>query len=297
MVLKEEMNIIIGHVNMFLCNKIQLSVFMNLVLGISALTGISGEENSSFEPSVAKYFQAKRLVFHGPENWTYAHCQIKTLNLNGLGVTFSNTESSLIQVLDNDRNVSTLVVMYGPQPERFDNMMPHYPGLTWMVPDHTMGATEVSDYDLRLDSRMFSYSQQENDTNNVSIFEYYAIKSGPVIKQLVGYWVEAKGLEILEPNMYERRSNLRGVELSNVVLEWAPFNVENKDQSWRGLGVDLVKLLGAATNSKVIVVAYKCQRQLNKQKRLFDSRLKLLNPYLMNGRLNFPIAHMEGCLA
>lgn len=227
------------------------SFVISCVVQVILITTVSSK-SASFEFEFATYLQARSVVIFGPENDASELWQFQTQNFWGLYASFSVTKSHLVQVLNGSRNVSTLVVMYGPSQEIFKALHLKYPSSSWLLQNEEVNATRSGEYGLRLDSRLFTFCHQDNDKSKSSIFEYYAIKKGPLINQKVGHWTATNGLRILEPNMWERRSNLRGIELVNIMLEWAPFNIEGSNNTWNGILADLASILSNATNFKVL---------------------------------------------
>ncbi len=88
---------------------------------------------------------------------------------------------------------------------------------------------EIEPENLRLDSKLFFY--EDDAVGDFVIKEKYAIKSGPAITQVVGTWNETAGLDIPEPNVYERRSNLRGVSLVNALMAWDYYHELQLDEA------------------------------------------------------------------
>ncbi len=106
---------------------------------------------------------------------------------------------------------------------------------------------------MRLDSFFFSYSSLESDS--VKIYEFYTVKKGPLIKITYGTWHEnTSQLDVPQPFMWQRRSNLQGVELIDTVLEWKPFLVLDPNGgvfNATGISIDLMKHLQKALNFTV----------------------------------------------
>ncbi len=93
---------------------------------------------------------------------------------------------------------------------------------------------------LSLESNLLVYDH--DDARGItSIFEIYCVKSQVPKKTLLGYWSESGGLLVPEPTKWERRSNLSGVTLVNVVLEWEPMiNVAEDNVMLTGLFPDII---------------------------------------------------------
>ena len=84
---------------------------------------------------------------------------------------------------------------------------------------------------LKLNSNVLFYTINGNDS--VDLSESYTIKAGPLISHEVGNWNRSHGLLILEPNIWERRTNLRGVSLETCVTASSGFlmnvNLDTKE--------------------------------------------------------------------
>ena len=107
---------------------------------------------------------------------------------------FLGTEhSTLIGVLDNQTDIFHSEVM---------SIMDHQP---------------TTDFRLRLDTNILT-CKQEGKTYILA--EDYAIKGGPKISAKVGSWGEELGLQVSQPIQYERRSDLKNVELTNTIMPW-----------------------------------------------------------------------------
>ena len=79
---------------------------------------------------------------------------------------------------------------------------------------------------LQLDSLVFLFSDVKD---TILVQEVYRIKKGPLIAQSFGNWTADTGLSLTEPNIWERRKDLKGVEILNSLLPWRPFTYENED--------------------------------------------------------------------
>ena len=101
--------------------------------------------------------------------------------------------STLIGMLDNQTDIFHSKVM---------SIMDHHP---------------TTEFRLRLDTNILT-CRQEGKTYILA--EDYAIKGGPKISAKVGSWSEESGLEVSQPLLYERRSDLKNVELTNTVMPW-----------------------------------------------------------------------------
>ena len=71
---------------------------------------------------------------------------------------------------------------------------------------------------MTLASRLYYYSSQESGT--VDVYESYKIRGGPTVTNAIGTWTAADGLQVSEPNIWERRSNLRGSTLRCATVKY-----------------------------------------------------------------------------
>ena len=71
---------------------------------------------------------------------------------------------------------------------------------------------------LRLDSNLIFYNKEESD--HYELIDQFAVKGGPTVQELVGYWEIKKGITFHKKmNRWERRNNLKGATLVNCLLE------------------------------------------------------------------------------
>ena len=77
-------------------------------------------------------------------------------------------------------------------------------------------SVEELQLNLDLDSEFFIAEKSTLDT--VTVKEVYSIGNGLVVKN-IGTWSKLDGLKILQPDKYERRSNLSGVNLQVAVTK------------------------------------------------------------------------------
>ena len=78
---------------------------------------------------------------------------------------------------------------------------------------------------LRLDSLVFSVVFQE-DGSTALISELYAVKGGPIVDQAFVNWNQhsARPFEFTRsPEIWERRCDLNGLALTNVLMEFSPL--------------------------------------------------------------------------
>ena len=71
---------------------------------------------------------------------------------------------------------------------------------------HPESTVTEADISLRLDTRLYSYDEREDD---IRLKERYAVMGTPVTN-IFGTWIREKGLAITESNIWERRIDLGG---------------------------------------------------------------------------------------
>ena len=74
---------------------------------------------------------------------------------------------------------------------------------------------------LRLDSKVFTF-KADGGVYRIHISELYAIK-GTLISGDFGHWSRRRGLSVKQPNIWERRRNLRGIQLKDAWMPWKPL--------------------------------------------------------------------------
>ena len=77
-------------------------------------------------------------------------------------------------------------------------------------------------FSLRLDTNVVIYKHVEG--TSYTLTEDYAIRGGQKISMEVGYWSKEHGLNVSHPLLWERRSNLKNVELTNTIMPWPRLN-------------------------------------------------------------------------
>ena len=80
------------------------------------------------------------------------------------------------------------------------------------------------------------------------MFDIYPIIGGPRKKQHVGMWSKSVGLEVTQPQMFERRKDLSGVTIINTLLPWTPICIMHETEDGTlydasGLFLGVYKLL------------------------------------------------------
>ena len=84
---------------------------------------------------------------------------------------------------------------------------------------------------LRLDSRFYTYavSKSSGSAADVVLHELFRVKGGPVVRQALGRWNADADAEVprwfAEEAMWERRSDLGGIQLVDTVLSWQPYMI------------------------------------------------------------------------
>ncbi len=124
--------------------------------------------------------------------------------------------------------------------------------VAWLTPDDPLRDNDEWSDNLRLDSRFFTYSAQQDD---IKVQELYRIKKGPILRQDYGVWNETENaLSVPEPALWERRTNLQGAEIVDSILEWKPFIIMDPEGDFArttGIHVDMLTELQRALNFTV----------------------------------------------
>ena len=92
-----------------------------------------------------------------------------------------------------------------------------------------------ADLSMNLDSKVVFYKVLNASTIEVS--EEYTVRNSPVIRKVFGNWTESKGLLIEEPSRWERRADLRGVQLKQSFLTYGIVSMILKDEERRASGI------------------------------------------------------------
>ncbi len=87
----------------------------------------------------------------------------------------------------------------------------------------------------RLDSQVFYF---QTSVNIITLHESYTIKSTIAITRSFGTWSKSQGLNIPNPNIWRRRSDLNGIRLVNVILDWSTFNVYEVNKTGHPVDLD-----------------------------------------------------------
>ncbi len=103
------------------------------------------------------------------------------------------------------------------------------------------------DWPLRLDSNVLSYSHDLVNTSAV-LWEHYKVKGKHHTKVFLGEWSLQRGLQVENEEKWERRSNLWGVELHNIVMPWTTWNILEENKAPAGLFPDLLSILENTLN-------------------------------------------------
>ena len=109
---------------------------------------------------------------------------------------------------------------------------------------------------LRLDTKLYLYASIENTTK---IREIYNV-NGKSVMNVIGTWNEDDGLVVSLPNMWDRRNNLTGMEITATTTNWYPFHMLdcNKSDTFvvggSGFFIDLLKVLAQKLKFTVKVI-------------------------------------------
>ena len=80
------------------------------------------------------------------------------------------------------------------------------------------------------------------------MLDIYSIIGGPSKRQHVEMWSKSEGLEVTQPQMFERRKDLSGVTIVNTLLPWTPICIMHETKNGTlydasGLFLGVYKLL------------------------------------------------------
>ena len=101
------------------------------------------------------------------------------------------------------------------------HMLDNYTDIFYSEIMSVMDYHQIMDIRLRLDTNILICNQEGT---SYYLTEEYAIKGGPKITVDVGAWSEEVGLRVSHPLMWERRSDLKNVEITNSILSWSLLN-------------------------------------------------------------------------
>ncbi len=86
--------------------------------------------------------------------------------------------------------------------------------VVWLIPpDSEMETPEV----LRLDSLWITLEHSANDNDTLDMVEHYGVAETKKFFNNIGSWNDQNGLNITQPDIWERRNNLDGINLINAV--------------------------------------------------------------------------------
>ena len=115
---------------------------------------------------------------------------------------------------------------------------------TWLMPLD-------SDFEklvLRLDSRVYAYSEQEiNNITYIILFEVFAYKNGPRKRRNIGNWSSQEGLHMSTESTWTRRSDLSGANI-RVVFIYLNFIVELNEGGLGGRYGEIMNTLADICN-------------------------------------------------
>ena len=121
-----------------------------------------------------------------------------------------------------------------------------YSNLFWVFPS----TFDMESLPLRLDTNVLSYKEEGDGA--IILEEFYKIKGGLMVQNHFGRWTPPDGLSIGEPNIWERRRDLRGTALINGMVPLTfpnPGFVYNmEDGTSVGALVDMLELLRTSLN-------------------------------------------------
>jgi hypothetical protein len=111
----------------------------------------------------------------------------------------------MVALTENEHFLSSLLQTLGSDLGLFHS------GVSVFVPE----STDIY-FSLYLNTRLFFYKEMDS---NFVMLERYAIRGGPIITQEIGLWSRTTHKTIKINNIWERRSNLRGVKFRCATIE------------------------------------------------------------------------------
>lgn len=164
------------------------------------------------------------------------------------------TELHLInyfQDFDLLQNIRPGVLIFMASSDQIEDIFksPIWRRFAWLLPHKN--ADYFQQISLRLDDYIIMYETNENQTD---LMEVYAIKSGPVINEKFGTWSADSGINVSQPNPFERRKNLRGAVLTNALQTWSPFSVLIGRTKATRMFPEVLETLGSILNFTVEVI-------------------------------------------
>jgi hypothetical protein len=105
-------------------------------------------------------------------------------------------------------------------------------------------------FQLRFDTKIYLY---ENLGGGFRMYETYAIQKRPPVLKVLGNWTVEKGMSIYYPFIWERRTDMFGIELTNAVVSFSVFvRLEYYDNGRvsgaSGFFIDILSILGGKSN-------------------------------------------------
>ncbi len=119
--------------------------------------------------------------------------------------------------------------------------------IVWLVPKDSLPDDHQRSLPLQLGSLLIGYSQPGIKKPQMSLTEHYALKGRP-LQNFLGTWSERNGLEVMETEMWERRSNLHGIPLLGSYFRFPPMAFKDKAGKVMGIVPDIVHAIQRATN-------------------------------------------------
>jgi hypothetical protein len=106
------------------------------------------------------------------------------------------------------------------------------------------------DIKLRFDSKIYIYQDFDR---GLQLYETYAVKDKPPVQLHMGSWTEEWGITVSSPFIWERRTNLFGIDLRNIVLPFSftsipVYDDEGNIVSISGFFIDILTILGQKHN-------------------------------------------------
>ncbi len=113
----------------------------------------------------------------------------------------------------------------------------------WLLNESLIDKGSLDSLPLRLDSNLISYGT--TGYGGLALRENYKIKGGDIVTSPLGVWTHrgGGGLHPQSRLKWERRSNLRGVLLTDVTMQFAPWTIKVGEDEDGGGGLKLEGML------------------------------------------------------
>ncbi len=207
--------------------------------------------------SLAAFFQVNFLMLCRSEEDDPALAEARSLisrDFRGKYIQASVKFEEVAAVLESDE-FSKLPVMIVCQDADFSTLpKPVSPSLfrkehIWLLEDSAILENQLQNLPLSLKSNFLTFCSSEASFEVTETFKINSIKSHILKENYFGNWTFEGGLTVPNPRLWERRSDLSGVELLNTVKNFKFVNnLDTDNLTATGMMPDVLHLLQASLN-------------------------------------------------